>query len=45
MNTSIEKGDNRWEFYKDIAMYEFDGKSDSDIHLYDDREPDNDVGL
>ena len=39
------KGDNRWEFYKDIAMYEFDGKSDSDIHLYDDREPDNDVGF
>ena len=38
-------GDNRWEFYKDVAMYEFNGHSESDIHLYDDREPENDDGF
>lgn len=31
-------GDNRWDYYKDTAMYEFDGHSESSIQLKDDSE-------
>jgi len=31
-------GDNRWAYYKDFAMYEFEGQSESSIQLRDDSE-------